>query len=159
MPEEAQEFLADDLYELEGITGLGDELAIVARYRVVELMRARAVTHRFGVEARGKSSNIRVLRDFLRTRGIDLDGVQHATAIDELRLLNNAIKHEGCVTRELSANSPDGKTDRPSQASTLHSNCLSGACPSTFSGSPYGSSCVSLDAPPSAGPRELPHWV
>ena len=49
-----------------------------------------------------KASNISTLTNFLRIRkGIVLASVPHYRAIDELRLLNNAIKHTGTVTKEL----------------------------------------------------------
>lgn len=99
---EAQEFLADELYELDMVSRLADQLSIVALYRVVELTIGRMLAHEFGKAAEAKASDIGKVRDLLKQhKGIDLASVPHYRAIDELRLLNNAIKHAGRVTKQL----------------------------------------------------------
>jgi len=99
---EAQEFLADDFAELDTVTRLSDQLAIVALYRVVELTTGRMIAHEFGRAAQRQASDIGKVADLLKNqKGIDLKAVPHYHAIDELRLLNNAIKHEGKVTKPL----------------------------------------------------------
>lgn len=109
LPEELQEYLADELHELEGITDLADELAIVALYRVVELRTASILTHKFGPEVKKAASRIDGVRTLLRKEGIDLDGTQHYRAINELRLLNNAVKHASRVSDELARQYPRWK--------------------------------------------------
>lgn len=109
MPEEMQEFLADDLHELEGVTELTDQLAIVALYRVVELTRGRIVTRKFGAAVQGKAYHIGKLGDFLAKQGVDLAQVPHAKPMDELRLLNNAVKHSGRADDKLAKSFPRWK--------------------------------------------------
>jgi hypothetical protein len=101
LPERAQEFLADDLYELETISDLADQLAIVALYRVVELYTGKIVIAAFGEEGRSKAWNVRMLSRFLSDKGIDLADIPHFRAVDELRLLNNSVKHAGHVNAQL----------------------------------------------------------
>lgn len=101
LPPEAREFLADDIAELDMVSQLADQLSIVALYRVVELSTGQILAHEFGKSAGDKASDIRKVRDLLKQKGVDLAAIPHYRAIDELRLLNNAIKHEGHVTNAL----------------------------------------------------------
>jgi hypothetical protein len=103
LTEEAQgEFLIDEVYELDTVSRLADHFAIVSLYRVVEINTARMLSHEFGKAATKKASHIAKLTDFLkREKGVSLSSVPYYRAIDELRLLNNAIKHAGTVTKEL----------------------------------------------------------
>jgi hypothetical protein len=48
LPSEIQEFLADDLHELDAISDLADQLSIVALYSVVEINTGRVLAYRFG---------------------------------------------------------------------------------------------------------------
>jgi hypothetical protein len=110
LPAEAQELLAEDLNELDVISDLADELAIVALYRAVETYRGKIVVRRFPKVPDQTTSNIRKLGQFLRQQGIDLDRVPYHRAVDELRLLNNAIKHDaGYVSAELARKYPRWK--------------------------------------------------
>jgi hypothetical protein len=110
LPTEVQEFLADDLNELDAILGLADQLAIVALHRVVEMNTGRILAHKFGTATRTASYSGR-LRKFLAQHGINIELIPHYRAINELRLLNNAIKHAGYVTAELAHEYPRWKQD------------------------------------------------
>jgi hypothetical protein len=107
LPLEVQEFLADEVQELDNISQLADQLFIVALYGVVEINTARMLAHEFGKPAARNASKINKLHSFLKDKkGLELTSVPHYRAIDELRLLNNAIKHAGQVTRELAKKYP-----------------------------------------------------
>jgi hypothetical protein len=107
LPAEVQEFLADDLHELDAISDLADQLAIVALYRVVEINTGRILAHQFGPAARRNASPIERLRRFLtQQQGIDIMRIPHYRAVNELRLLNNAIKHAAHVTAQLANEYP-----------------------------------------------------
>jgi hypothetical protein len=106
---EAQEFLADELWELDIVARLADQLSIVALYSVVELNTGLMLAYEFGKGARKDASYVRKLSKRLKTKGIDLKTVPHYRAFDELRLLNNAVKHAGRVTKELAAEYPRWK--------------------------------------------------
>jgi hypothetical protein len=100
--DEVQEFLADEVAILETIAGLADQLAIVALYRVVELNTGRILRHKFGATLSAQMFRIDRVADLLKNRlGIQIDSVPHYRAADELRLLNNSIKHQGRVSRQL----------------------------------------------------------
>ena len=110
LPAEVREFLADDLSELDVISDLADELAIVAVYRVVEINRARMLLGKFPAAPSRTASYIDRLRKFLKGQGVDLDRIPYHRAVEELRLLNNAIKHDaGYVSAELASKYPRWK--------------------------------------------------
>jgi hypothetical protein len=109
LPAEVQEFLADDLHELDAICALSDQLSIVALYRVVEINTGRILGHQYGAAASRNASSISRLRSFLNRQGINLDRIPQFGAVNELRLLNNAIKHAGDVTPELASEYPRWK--------------------------------------------------
>ncbi len=96
-------FFTDELRELDTISQLADELSVVALYRVVELNTARILVYEFGPMVKKKASRVDGVKDLLlKNIGLKLETVPHYRAVNELRLLNNAIKHEGKVTRNLS---------------------------------------------------------
>jgi hypothetical protein len=101
-----QEFLADDLHELDAISDLADQLAMVALYRVVEINTGRILAHKFGAGARRNAPYFGRLRTFLMQQGVDIERIPHYRAANELRLLNSAIKHAGHVTAELANEYP-----------------------------------------------------
>jgi hypothetical protein len=95
LPPEAQEFLADDASELDIISGLADQLSIVALYRVVEINTGRMLAHEFGKAAAKRASTITEVEKLLKDKkDLELARVPHYRAIKQLRLLNNAIKHK-----------------------------------------------------------------
>lgn len=107
-------FLSDELREIDMVSHLADELSIVALYRVVEISSAQILTYDLGLtgKAKKKASRIDGVKDLLlKNKGLRLETVPHYRAINELRLLNNAIKHSGVVTEDLSKASPRWKQD------------------------------------------------
>ena len=112
--DQAQDYLADNfadnLAELDVISALGNEFAIVGLYRVVEVLRGRILRARYGSASPNTAYMLRV-RDFLlKHHGIDVDRIPHYRAINELRLLNNAIKRDAAVvTAELAQAFPRWK--------------------------------------------------
>lgn len=102
LPPEIQEMLAEDLWELDRISELADQLSIVGLYRVAEINTARMLGHGFGKAAMKNASSLDNLTKFLKQNHVTLASVPHFRAIDELRLLNNAVKHDGRVTGRLS---------------------------------------------------------
>jgi hypothetical protein len=113
LPSEIQEFLADDLHELDAISDLADQLSIVALYSVVEINTGQVLAQRFGPAARKNASYIKRLHKFLmQQQRIDIKRIPHYRAVNELRLLNNAVKHAGRVTAELAREYPRWKQGR-----------------------------------------------
>jgi len=93
--------LASDYEILEDIKELSEQLAIVALYRIVELNIKKILLWRYSKEEVKKLRQIDRIADHLSKDGIRLEKVRHYNTADEVRLLNNAIKHENKVTKDL----------------------------------------------------------
>ena len=94
----------------EEVQKLTDELVVVALYKQVELHTKRVATKNFPSISSKKLSNIDEQHKLLP---FDLKGLTGFAAFDELRLMNNSIKHEGKVSPQLSAAHPSWNTGDP----------------------------------------------
>lgn len=98
------EFLADESYMLDEVLDLGGQLAIVALYRIVELKSSKILGWRWS-EKDIKDMNLykadSLAKALRRELGIDIKALPGFAAVNELRLLNNAIKHQGRVSAQL----------------------------------------------------------
>jgi hypothetical protein len=96
------DYLADQhLTEVE-VVELGGQLAMVALYRVIELSTKSLLRFRY----RGAAASLYKF-DVLAARlqsdlSVDLRSVTNFASIDEIRLINNAVKHDGKVSNALS---------------------------------------------------------
>lgn len=92
----------DEIFILDEINTLSDQLSIVALYRVVELKTKMVLKCFCKDENKIDSLSIDKVKSILKKEfGIDIDQIQSFIHIDELRLLNNAIKHQNKVTSNL----------------------------------------------------------
>ena len=92
--------LDDDRSFLPELIKLGDELAILALYKKVEITRTRLLQNEIEEAKRIDLSNAREIESRLR---LDLSEIDGAYGVDELRHLSNAIKHNGVVTKGLAS--------------------------------------------------------
>lgn len=102
--DEGIEFYADEAAVLESIRTLADDLMVVGHYRIVELNTVKIVDWRLGVGSAKAAAAHKFpnLKKLLSSKvGVDISALPGYTAIDELRLINNAIKHDGSVSAEL----------------------------------------------------------
>jgi len=84
-------------FYLEQIPPLSQELAIVALYKKIELMHKKsAQTALPGIPA-NTFYKIDNLIKALKKQGINIETLPHYSAMDEVRCLNNDIKHSGKV--------------------------------------------------------------
>jgi hypothetical protein len=89
----------DDLMVYSGdVQKLADELSIVALYKQFEIHTKRVVTKNFPRVNQKELFNFDLLKKALP---FDLEAIPNFLAVDELRLINNAIKHEGKVDGKL----------------------------------------------------------
>lgn len=99
--EELNDWLVDEIAKLDEFATLTAGFTIVGLWRCVELYRKRAITIMLG---RNAATNVYRHKE-LEQKLLDLDikekMVRCARSVDELRCINNAIKHERCVTNEL----------------------------------------------------------
>lgn len=98
--------LEDRWMLLREVSDLSGQLLIVALFRQTELHIKRVVARTI------KPANPSALFQFKTLKAalpFAIESVANFTAFNELRMLNNAVKHEGVVSQELSDNFPDWK--------------------------------------------------
>jgi hypothetical protein len=105
---EEAEFMADDRWVLEEVRDLSSQLAIVSLYRVVELTTQRILGWRYKKpnELRGLYKFDAMKERLRKDLGLRLCSLAGYAEVNELRCLNNAIKHEGRVSKELGNAAP-----------------------------------------------------
>lgn len=92
-------YIDDQQVALGEIDKLGNELAILALFKQVEIVTNAIVDRYFPKAAksdRHKVATLLKVTPFVKQ-------IPHYAERDELRVLNNAIKHEGVVSKELAA--------------------------------------------------------
>jgi hypothetical protein len=83
---------------------LAERSAVLALYQVVELNTVKILAWRWGrdnVTRKQLFKVDRLKRELKSQLQLDVEALTGYAAVDELRLLNNAIKHRGVVTPEL----------------------------------------------------------
>jgi hypothetical protein len=93
--------LNEEHFLLDESIALANELSIVALYKNVEISTKRAVTTTFADVSARSLFKIRDMKDALKRKGIDIEKLPSFPAFDELRCINNDVKHNGKVSSEL----------------------------------------------------------
>lgn len=92
--------LAASVYEAKA---LGDELSIIALYKKVEAHTGRVVKKKVPTAA---TANLSYFKQLCGALPFDIKTVDGFAGFNEIRLLNNSIKHEGMVSAELAKEFP-----------------------------------------------------
>lgn len=98
-----QEHLLEQIFSAQNARDLGDELSVIALYKKIETKTCRIIKHRISAAASKNLSYYKQLREALP---FDLDAVHGFSSFNELRLINNSIKHDGVVSQDLADNFP-----------------------------------------------------
>ncbi|CAN0513243.1 unnamed protein product, partial [Phaeothamnion confervicola] len=85
---------SDAYGEIESVSHLNSELAVIALWRCVELSRRRVIGNTLGTEAAKNSAYNSKIAGALKRIDVRETSIQRAEDVNELRCLNNAIKHE-----------------------------------------------------------------
>jgi hypothetical protein len=101
-----KDHLADLLWSANNVRLLGNELTIIALYKKVERQIGRIVKKRLGISSDINLAYFEKLRNVLP---FEIKGIEGFVDFNELRLINNAIKHEGKVSRQLANEYPSWK--------------------------------------------------
>src|ERR1039457_3238214 len=95
--------IVDDVADIDAFARLYAECAVVALWRCVELFCKRVIAQALGhAEADGVFKN-KVCCEKLMKLGISESTLRCAKSVNKLRLLNNAVKHDGYVGETLAA--------------------------------------------------------
>lgn len=98
-----RDHLTEQMISAQGAKDLGDELAIVALYKKVEAKSGRIIKRRIPSAI---SKNLSYYNQLCDALPFDIKTVNGFASFNELRLLNNSIKHGGTVSHELAVNFP-----------------------------------------------------
>ena len=91
----------DDVAEIDAFTSLYAEAAIVMLWRSVEMFRKRTIANALGPSQAQSTFQHRKFREALARLAISEATLRCGESVDELRCINNAVKHEGRVGTEL----------------------------------------------------------
>ena len=97
------DMLGDDHFFLDEAKKLSHELAIVALYKKVEISTKRAIKFAYPDVDERSLFKIKDLKSTLKVRGINIEKLPSYSGMDEIRCINNDIKHNGVVGKELAA--------------------------------------------------------
>ena len=97
--------LDDELFYTKITTELAGEMMIIALYKTIEIAILKMATASELFTPAQLKSFFRMsdLKKHLNNKICNIKTLQHYLAYDELRLINNAIKHSGVVKKELAA--------------------------------------------------------
>lgn len=95
------DWLVDDFAQLDDFASLSAEFAIIGLWRCIELYRKRAIRVASGNKAASNAFKHKAFQKELSSLGIVEKCIRCARSVDELRCLNNSIKHEQRVDGEL----------------------------------------------------------
>lgn len=90
--------LEDEVYMLNEVKTLADELSITALFKHVELHTKRVIKRHLPSINESSLYDVRALKQALP---FNLEDVDEYSSFNELRLINNSIKHQGEVSKQL----------------------------------------------------------
>jgi hypothetical protein len=93
--------ISEEYAVLDEIRALTDEMAVVALYRIVELNTQAILRWRYKAKAKQLYRFDRMAQRLKRDLRLDVQKLPNFRSADELRLINNAIKHTRKVSPEL----------------------------------------------------------
>lgn len=103
-----RDHLADLAASSHAAKALGDELSILALYKKVEAHIGRVIKRRLPTTAK---MNLSYFKNLCSALPFDIKAINGYSGFNELRLLNNSIKHGGKVSSELAKEFPMWKED------------------------------------------------
>ncbi|GAB3528538.1 hypothetical protein [Photobacterium alginatilyticum] len=98
-----KDHLTDVMISTQSAKILGDELSILALYKKVEIKTKKIIESKV---PNPKSKNLSYINNVRSILPFELETIDGYSSFNELRLLNNAIKHGGLVSNELSSKYP-----------------------------------------------------
>lgn len=102
--ESYQGMLDDEIFMLEEVKKLADELSITALYKHIELHIKRVTKRHLPSISDASLSDMGKLKKALP---FNIENVTEYSSFNELRLINNSIKHAGEVSKQLASTFPN----------------------------------------------------
>lgn len=97
--------LGDEVFIAELTTELAGEMMIVALYKTLEIGIKKMATFSGLFTQKQTASFYRMaeLNKLMKSKVCDIKGLKHYKAFDELRCINNSVKHNGVANNELAS--------------------------------------------------------
>ena len=92
-----------EIGDLEDSLELGSELAAIGLYKNIELRILHILETIFDDVNRRGLYKFSSLKKYLLSKGVDIESAVHYKEINELRLINNCLKHGAVVSKELAS--------------------------------------------------------
>ena len=93
-------WIEDDAIYMDSVSSLADELSIIALYKLFERKHKMLIQHYRNETELKKFS---YWKNVLKVLPANIKQLNSFKSVNELRLINNSIKHEGTVSEELSS--------------------------------------------------------
>jgi len=97
----SDDWLVDDFTQFNDFAVLSAEFALIGLWRCIELYRERTILSAFGPDAAAQAYKHREFKKKLASLNIVEERLRCSRSVDELRCLNNSIKHSQRVNNEL----------------------------------------------------------
>lgn len=97
------ESIKSEFYSLDEEKKLMYELAILALYKKIEITSKQFIRD-YLVDNTELKTMPKIQSHLLKSYGVDIQTLQNYAAMNEIRLINNAIKHDGCINPQLANN-------------------------------------------------------
>ena len=117
--DEAIDFYSDEYAEVEGTKLLFYKLCIIALYMDIEMCLKEVAVYLFNAEKKTMYRFDDIKRSF-EMKGITIAGIVDYNIINELRELNNCIKHNGYVSEKLATINKSWVKDTEIKANEKH---------------------------------------
>ena len=100
---EEYEFLNDEADRIANIALIGEELAIIGLYKTIEvaIKKCAKLSELFTQTEISNMFKFNELKLNFLDKHIDIEKIEHFNSFDELRIINNCLKHSGKVNKEL----------------------------------------------------------
>lgn len=97
------DFLIEDVSIMDDIRIIGEELAIIGLYKTIEISIKKSVklSEKFSKKKLEELHKIENFIGHFRSVNIEVESIEGFNSFNELRLINNCLKHSGFVSKAL----------------------------------------------------------
>lgn len=97
------DFLVEDVSIMDDIRIIGEELAIIGLYKSIEIAIKKSIklTGKFSKKKLEELHKIEKFIEYFKDINIDVESIEGFNSFNELRLLNNCLKHSGFISKAL----------------------------------------------------------
>jgi hypothetical protein len=97
------DFLVEDVSMMNDIRIIGEELAIIGLYKTIEIAikKSMKITGKFSKKQLEELHKIEKFIEHFKSINVEVKSIEGFNSFNELRLINNCLKHSGFVSKAL----------------------------------------------------------